>query len=147
MSLTAATNGPVHPPADMWSWTAMLMMMMAGNNSLLVHQSSLVVLPAETSGEYRRNGRRSENFAYQYLKYLKGSLICRKSLRHGTSGFTSHPMEGVLRILIVLKNPSPQPGLNLRHATKLYKLVQKLLRWDTHTRTHEQIEAHLKEFK
>jgi hypothetical protein len=32
------------------------------DNSLLVHQSSLAVLPAETSGESRRNGRRSENF-------------------------------------------------------------------------------------
>jgi hypothetical protein len=30
-------------------------------------------------------------FAYQYLKYLKGSLTRRKILRHGTSGFASHP--------------------------------------------------------
>jgi hypothetical protein len=29
-------------------------------------------------------------------------------------GFTSHPKEGVLRILIALKNPSPRPGLNTR---------------------------------
>jgi hypothetical protein len=55
-----------------------------GDNALLVHQSSLAVLPAETSGAGRRNGRRSENFAYQYLKYLKGSVTCRKILRHGT---------------------------------------------------------------
>jgi len=75
---------------------------------------SLAVLPAETSGASRRNWRRSENFAYQYLKYLKGSLTCRKILRHGTSGFTSHPKEGVLRIFIALKNPSPLPGLNPR---------------------------------
>jgi hypothetical protein len=27
----------------------------------------------------------------QYLRYLKGSLTCSKMLRHGTSGFTSHP--------------------------------------------------------
>jgi hypothetical protein len=51
---------------------------------------------------------------YQYLKYLKGSTICRKILRHGTSGFTSHPKEGVLRIFIALKNPSLCPGLNAR---------------------------------
>jgi hypothetical protein len=46
----------------------------------LVHQSSLAVLQAETYWASRRNGRRSENFAYQYLKYLKGSLTCRKIL-------------------------------------------------------------------
>jgi hypothetical protein len=70
---TAATNGPiVHPPGDMWAWSAMVMMMSAGDNSWLVHQSSLAVLSAETSEARRRNGRRSENFAYQYLKYLKG---------------------------------------------------------------------------
>jgi hypothetical protein len=35
-----------------------------GGNSWLVYQSSLVVLPAEKSGASRRNGRRSENFAF-----------------------------------------------------------------------------------
>jgi hypothetical protein len=39
--------------------------------------------------------------------YLKGSLTCHKILRHGTSGFTSHPKEGVLWIFITLKNPLP----------------------------------------
>jgi hypothetical protein len=97
---TVATNGPiVHPPGDIWTWWAMVMTTSAGYNPWLVHQSSLAVLPAETSGASRRNGRRSENFAYQYLKYLKESLTCHKILRHGTSGFTSHPKEGVLRIL------------------------------------------------
>jgi hypothetical protein len=94
------------PPGDTWAWRAMVMMMMmpAGDYSWLVHQSSLSVLPGETSGESRRNGRRSENFAYQYLTQLKGYLTCRKILRHGTSGFTSHPKEGVLRIFIAIKN-------------------------------------------
>jgi hypothetical protein len=32
----------------------------------------------------------------------------------GPSRFTSHPKEGVLRIFIALKNPSPRPGLNPR---------------------------------
>jgi hypothetical protein len=45
-------------------------------------------------------------FAYQYLKYLKESLRCRKFLRHGTAGFTSHPKEDVLRIFVALKYPS-----------------------------------------
>jgi hypothetical protein len=39
----------------------------------------------------RGNGRRSNNFAYQYLKCLKSSLTCHKILRHWTSGFTIHP--------------------------------------------------------
>jgi hypothetical protein len=76
---TAAINGPaVHPPGDMWkdmwTWRAMAVMMLAGDNSWLIYQSSLAVLPAETSGASRRNGRRSENFAYQYLKYFKESF-------------------------------------------------------------------------
>jgi hypothetical protein len=90
------------------------MMMLAGDNAWLVYQSSMAVIPAEISGASRRNGRRSGNFAYQYLKYLKGSLTCCKILRHGTSGFISHPKEGVLRICIALKNPSPRLGLNPR---------------------------------
>jgi hypothetical protein len=76
-------------------------------------QSSLAVLAAETSRASKRNGR-NEDFAYQYLKYLKGSLTYRKILRHGTSGFISLPKEGVLRIFIALKSPSPWPGLNPR---------------------------------
>jgi hypothetical protein len=89
----------------------MVVMMPAGDNSWLVHQSSLAVIPAETSGASMRNGWRSENFAYQYLKYLKGSFTCRKILQHGTSGFTSHPKEGVLWIFIALKTPPPPPSL------------------------------------
>jgi hypothetical protein len=37
-----------------------------------------------------------------------------KILRHGTPGFTSHQKEGLLRIFIALRNPSPRPGLNPR---------------------------------
>jgi hypothetical protein len=119
---TAATNRPVHPPGGMWAWRAMVMMP-AGDNSWLIHQSSLAVLPAETSGASRRNGRRSGNFAYQYLKYLKGSLARRKILRHGTSGFTSHPKEGVPRIFIILINSSPRPGLNPRPLSQVASTV------------------------
>jgi hypothetical protein len=45
-----------------------------------------------------------------YLIHLKGYLTFRKILRHGTSAFTSHPKEGVLRIFIAIKNPSPRPA-------------------------------------
>jgi hypothetical protein len=100
------------PPGDMEAWRVTVMIMPTGDNSWLVHQSSLTVLPTEISGASRRNRRRSENFAYQYLKYLKGSLTCRKIMRNGTSGFTSQPKEVALRIFIALKNPSPWPGLN-----------------------------------
>jgi hypothetical protein len=64
-------------------------------------------------GTSRRNGRRSYNFPYQYLRHVSGSLTCR-ILRHGTSGFNSHLKEGVLRIFIALKNPSPRPCLKPR---------------------------------
>jgi hypothetical protein len=59
----------------------------------------------------------------QYLRYLKESLTRRKILRHGTSGFTFHLKEGVLRIFIALKNLSPLPGLNLR---PLYQVASTL---------------------
>jgi hypothetical protein len=104
----------VHPPVDMWAWRPMVMIMPAADSSWLVHKSSLAVLPAYISEASRRNGRKSDNFSYQYLKYLKGSLTCRKILRHGTSGFTSHPKEGVLRIFIAVINPWPRSGLNRR---------------------------------
>jgi hypothetical protein len=41
--------------------------------------------------------------------FMRSSACC-KILRHGISGFISHPKEDVLRIIIALKNPSnPQP--------------------------------------
>jgi hypothetical protein len=89
-----------------------MVMMSARDNSSLIHQSSLAVLPAATSGASRRNGQKSESFAYQYLIHLKGSLTCHTILRHGTSGFTSHWKGGVLQIFITLKNPLPQSSLN-----------------------------------
>jgi hypothetical protein len=68
----------------MWRATVMMMMMMpAWDNSWLVHQSSLAVLPAQTSRASRRNGRRSQNFTYQYLKYLNGSFHAVKSYEMG----------------------------------------------------------------
>jgi hypothetical protein len=85
----------------------MATMMPAGDKSWLIHQSSLAVLPAQTSVASRRNGRRSEMFAFSVWDISKRSLKCRKILRHGKSGFTFHPKEGVLWICIALKNPSP----------------------------------------
>jgi hypothetical protein len=64
----------------------------------------------EISGASRTIDEGNENFVYPSQWDFKRSLICRKILQHGTSGFTSHPKEGVLRIFIALKNPSPWPG-------------------------------------
>jgi hypothetical protein len=50
----------------------------------------------------------------QYLWYVNGSFTSSKILRHGTSGFTFQPKEGVLPIFMALKNASPRPGLNPR---------------------------------
>jgi hypothetical protein len=53
------------------------------------------------------------NFALQniFVHTCKWFFTCRKILR-GISDFTSLPKQGVLRILISIKNPSPQLGLN-----------------------------------
>jgi hypothetical protein len=40
---------------------------------------------------------------------MQGFLTCLKIL-HGADSFTSTPKEGVLRIFIVLENPSPSIG-------------------------------------
>jgi hypothetical protein len=52
------------------------------------------------------------NLALQsnFVHTSKGSLTCRKILRHGGDGFTSLPKECVLRIFIALKNTSPTAG-------------------------------------
>jgi hypothetical protein len=65
----------------------------------------LAILSAETSLE--RLGERAKEVPWDFRR----SFTCRKIL-HGTSGFTSHPKEGVLRIFIALKNPSPWSGSN-----------------------------------
>jgi hypothetical protein len=64
----------------------------------------------DVCGARGKVGEENENLVYPSPWGFNGSLTCSKILRHGTSGFTSHPMEGVLRIFIALKNPSPLPG-------------------------------------
>jgi hypothetical protein len=48
-------------------------------------------------------GERNENLVYPSPWDIKKSFTCCKILWHGTSGFTSHVKEGVLRIFIALK--------------------------------------------
>jgi hypothetical protein len=72
-----------------------------------------VVLPSETSLERVGEWAMEMRICSIHPRWdLKRSFTCRKILRHWTSGFTSHPKEGVLRIFIALKNPSPWPGSN-----------------------------------
>jgi hypothetical protein len=106
---TAATNGPiVHPPGDMWTWWWFRLGKTPDSYTRALWQSC----QHRRLGASRRNGRRREHFAYQCLRYVNGSLTCRKISRRGTSCFISHPKEGVLRIFISLKNASSRPGLN-----------------------------------
>jgi hypothetical protein len=53
------------------------------------------------------NRRRKWEFSISVPVALQEIFRCRIILRNGTSGFTSHPKESVLRIFIALKNPSP----------------------------------------
>jgi hypothetical protein len=82
------------------------------DNSWLVYQSSLAVLPAETSGASWRNGWMNENFAYSVSLIRQRIFYMPQNLT--TWDFTSHPKEGVMRIFIALKIPLPPPGLNPR---------------------------------
>jgi hypothetical protein len=109
-------------------------MILTGANSQLVYQSAVAspstvqrscqqrhlwqppvpsgFLPSETSLERVGSGKGNENLVYTSLWDFKRSFTCHKILRHGTSGFTSHLKEGVLRNFITLKNPPPWPGSN-----------------------------------
>jgi hypothetical protein len=54
------------------------------------------------------------NLAFYFCSYLQVLFTCPKILRHGASGFTFPPKEGVFRIFIAFKNPSPRPGFDTR---------------------------------
>jgi hypothetical protein len=68
----------------------------------------------DISGASTRMGEENENLVYPSLWDFERSLTCRKILRHGTSGFTSYLKEGVLWIIIALKNPLPCQDSNPR---------------------------------
>jgi hypothetical protein len=99
----------------------------------------LLTDPPELSGSptsrviWEQVGRMDEGVKIlhiQYLRYLSQYLTCCKILRHGASGFTSHPKEGVLQIVIALQNPSPRPGLNLQPLGSVAStLTTTPLRW------------------
>jgi hypothetical protein len=55
---------------------------------------------------------KDENLIYLSPWDFNRTLTCHKILRNGTSGFTSHLKESVLRMFITLKIPLPWPGSN-----------------------------------
>jgi hypothetical protein len=83
----------------------------AGKNPWLVHQSSLSILPAVIWEQVGGMNETSENFALQaFRSYTQVIFTCRKILRHGASGRTSYPKEGVLWIFIALKKSIASAG-------------------------------------
>jgi hypothetical protein len=79
---------------------------LSSNHSRFIRQSSLLwlqqtYLVAKRGGTGR--GMAAEFFLTLSLAYLKGTLTCRKILRHGAEGFTSPPKEVMLRTLTALK--------------------------------------------
>jgi hypothetical protein len=55
-------------------------------------------------------GERNENLVYPSAWDLKSSFTCRKSYNMGPPSLLPIQEEGVVRIFIALKNPSPWPG-------------------------------------
>jgi hypothetical protein len=91
------------------------MMMSTAENSWLVHQSSLAILAAEPSGSKQEEWEKVIRIYFLLsisVHTWKWVFTLRKILRRWVSGFTSAPKKGVLRIFVVLKNPSPGPDLN-----------------------------------
>jgi hypothetical protein len=116
---TAASNQPIAHPrlTAMWNIVWWYRLGLTPNSSTRVLWQPPVLcggpVSRDISGASRRMDEGNGNLVYPSPRDFKGSLTCRKILRHGTSGFTSHPKEGVLRIF-VLKNQSPWPGSNSR---------------------------------
>jgi hypothetical protein len=73
-----------------------------------VHQSFLEIPQTPSGSKTRVTADGKVEFCL--MKYLfhisKGSLTCCKIVLQGADGFTSPPKEGIMRILIALKNPS-----------------------------------------
>jgi hypothetical protein len=63
-------------------------------------------------GASRKVGEGNENLVYPSPWDFKRSFTGRKILRHGTSGFASHPRGRCAEIFIALKNSSPWLGSN-----------------------------------
>jgi len=90
-------------------------MISTGEYSLFVHQSSLVIAASShLVANQEELGERNDKFDFRNILFSYFEVIFnrRKILGHGADGFTSPPKEGVLRIFISVKNPSPRHGLH-----------------------------------
>jgi hypothetical protein len=111
---TAAITRPiVHPPGDVWTWTVMVVTMSAGKTRDSSTRALWQSYQQRHMGADRSNGRKSENFAYYYLRYVSRSVTCRKIL---TTWYLRLPLRRKVccGLLSPLKNPSPRPCLNPR---------------------------------
>jgi hypothetical protein len=93
-----------------------------GDHGLMMSTGKFLIRPAElcleilaadsSSSKVGGTGEGNHEFglAKYFCSYLKVIFTCREILRNGTSGFTSPPKEGVLRIFMALKSPSPSVG-------------------------------------
>jgi hypothetical protein len=108
---TAATKRHI----DIWAWRKMVEWDREG--IWFVQHSSVAFLTAEScSSKEGELAKEVMNFVSRSIAFIPyGSLTCRKILPHGTDGFTSPPKEGVLRIFIALKHPSPLAGFEPRN--------------------------------
>jgi hypothetical protein len=79
MSQNRGYNSPFVHPLGECEWGVVVVMTPTGDNSWLVYQSLLAVLPTETSAASRRDGRRNENFLYSVSWYVNGFLHALKS--------------------------------------------------------------------
>jgi hypothetical protein len=107
----AATSGPiVHLPGDICE------VIMSTEKNWFIHQNSLAILPAESSGRKQEEWVKGVRFCLceVYHSTCKWFFTCHKILWHWASGFTSPLKEGMLRIFVALKYPSPRLGLNPR---------------------------------
>jgi hypothetical protein len=116
---TATTNGRiVHPQGELYKhgepWWCQLRKTPNSNS----YQQNNLVANREDAGE--------GNYLFclwnNYLIHVE-FLTYGKILRHGASGFTAPPKEGVLPIFIALKSRSSRPGLN----TRTFSLVASTL--------------------
>jgi hypothetical protein len=91
-------------------------MMLMEENSLFIHQISGKPMTSHLVASRRIWRKEWESglakYIYSHLQVI--FFTCRKILQHGASSFTTSAKEGMLRIFITFKNPSPWTGLNQR---------------------------------
>jgi hypothetical protein len=111
---TAATKDVLFTPEVIWVWRTMVEWYRLGKTDLST-RALWQSYQQSSSSKTRGTGEGHDELCI--TKYLfhacKGSVTCRKVLRHGTDGYISVSNEDVLRIFISLKIHPPQSGANL----------------------------------